>query len=254
MAASGDRRVTDAQQLPRGRHGLPRAFVIKNQRDRIFASLACVCSAKGYANVTVQDITDDAGVSRRTFYDLFADKEQCFLAAYDLVVERLWREVEAAYSSGELPWTGRISAALRAIVRLYIAEPDFARLITVEVLGAGHAALARRDAALRRFAVFFEPAAAQLPDAIAEREVLVQAVIGGLYEILYIYSIEGRTERLPAILPELVYCVVVPYLGPAAALEARDAARAKLDTRGVPAASQTGWGRRYVPPRPESSS
>ena len=234
MAASRDHRPVDAQQLPRGRHGLPRAFVISNQRDRIFASLAAVCAAKGYANVTVQDITEHAGVSRRTFYDLFDDKEQCFLAAYDVVVARLTREVQAAYSAQDTPWTGRIAAALRAIVGLYVAEPEFARLITVEVLGAGHAALARRDAALRQFAVFFEPVAEQLTPAIEGRELLVQAVIGGLYEILYVHSIEGRTQRLPKILPELVYCVVVPYLGHAAALEARDAARPELGAPHTP--------------------
>jgi AcrR family transcriptional regulator len=213
-----------AQQLPRGRHGLPRAFVIKNQRDRIFASLAAVCAAKGYPNVTVQDITEHAGVSRRTFYDLFSDKEACFLAAYDLVVKRLLVEVNSAYSKGNLPWSERIAAALQALVRLYMAEPDFARLITVDVFGAGHVALAHRDAALRQFAVFFEPGAAGLPVATTDRHLLVQAVIGGLYEILYAQIMEGKTDRLPELLPELLYCVLVPYLGHAQAAVARDGA------------------------------
>jgi AcrR family transcriptional regulator len=204
---------------------LPRAFVIRNQRDRIFASLAAVCAAKGYPDVTVQDITEHAGVSRRTFYDLFSDKEQCFLAAYDLVVERLLAQVNNAYSSGDAPWPERIIAAVRALVGLFMAEPDFARLITVEVLGAGHVALAHRDAALRQFAVFFEPGAASLPEALTDRQLLVQAVIGGLYEILYAQIMEGKTERLPELLPELVYCVLVPYLGHTQALAARDGAR-----------------------------
>ena len=75
MAASSQPLGSGGARLPRGRHGLSRAFVINNQRERIFASLAAVCAAKGYAEVTVQDITQHAGVSRRTFYDLFADKE-----------------------------------------------------------------------------------------------------------------------------------------------------------------------------------
>jgi AcrR family transcriptional regulator len=225
VPASRERSQPAAHQLPRGRHGLPRAFVIKNQRDRIFASLAAVCAAKGYPDVTVQDITEHAGVSRRTFYDLFSDKEQCFLAAYDLVVERLLVEVKDAYSQGDVPWPERLAAALRALISLYMAEPDFARLITVEVLGAGHEALAHRDAALRQFAIFFEPGAASLPVAPSDRQLLVQAGIGGLYEILYAQIIEGRTEHLPELLPELLYCVLVPYLGHAGAVAARDRER-----------------------------
>jgi AcrR family transcriptional regulator len=196
--------------------------VVKNQRDRIFASLAAVCAEKGYPEVTVADITEHAGVSRRTFYDLFTDKEQCFLEAYDLVVERLLVDVNAAYGAGEGPWPERIAAAVRALVGLYMAEPDFARLITVEVLGAGHQALARRDGALGQFAIFFEPGAAALPVAMTERRLLVQAVIGGLYEILYAQIIEKKTEHLPDLLPGLVYCVLVPFLGHADAIAARD--------------------------------
>jgi AcrR family transcriptional regulator len=225
MTARREHHHPDGRRLPRGRHGLPRAFVVRNQRDRIFASLATVCALKGYAEVTVQDITQHAGVSRRTFYDLFSDKEQCFLAAYDQVIERLLAAVSAAYWAGEVPWPERIAAALKALVGLYMAEPDFARLITVEVLGAGHRALAHRDAALRQFAVFFEAGTAGLPASMEDRHLLVQAVIGGLYEILYSQIMEGKTERLPELLPELMYCVLVPYLGHGAAIAARDAAR-----------------------------
>jgi AcrR family transcriptional regulator len=198
--------------------------VIKNQRDRIFASLAAVCADKGYADVTVQDITEHAGVSRRTFYDLFSDKEQCFLAAYDAVIERLLAQVRAAYLSGDSPWPERIAAALSMLVKLYMAEPDFARLVTVEILCAGQAGMSHREAALRQFAVFFETGAANLPARI-DRHVLVQAVIGGLYEILYSQILDGSTEELTELLPELVYCVLVPYLGHSAAMGARDAAR-----------------------------
>jgi AcrR family transcriptional regulator len=235
MAGTPEPHKPDGRRLPRGRHGLSRAFVVNNQRERIFASLAAVCALKGYAEVTVQDITQHAGVSRRTFYDLFADKEACFLAAYDLITDRVVGAVGRAYCVTGDSWAERISAALEALVGLFIAEPDFARLFTVEVLGAGHTALARRDAALRRFAVFFEAGLGELPGAMVDRELLVQAVIGGMYEILYTQIIEGHTERLPELLPELIYCVLVPYLGPAAALAARDAARLVVSDPGAPA-------------------
>lgn len=240
MASSQEPSRTGATRLPRGRHGLSRAFVINNQRERIFASLAAVCALKGYAEVTVQDITQHAGVSRRTFYDLFADKEGCFLAAYDLITERVIGVLGRAYCVTGDTWSERISAALAALVELFIAEPDFARLFTVEVLGAGHTALGRRDAALRQFAVFFEAGLSELPTAVVDRELLVHAVIGGLYEILYTQIIEGQTERLPGLLPELIYCVLVPYVGPVAALSARDSARGATGPLIDPAPSPLG--------------
>lgn len=206
--------------LPRGRHGLPRGFVVENQRKRIFYSLAAVCAVKGYAQIRVQDIIDHAGVSRRTFYDLFADKEECFLAAYDVILARVFDHVDAAYRTGQLPWAQRVAAALRALIEQYDADPGLARLVMVEVHAAGQRALERRDAALRRFSVFFDAGAAELPPSMSGRELLAQAVTGGLYETLFTYIVTGRIDRLPDLLPDLLYCALVPYLGHGAALAA----------------------------------
>ena len=218
-------------QLPRGRHGLTRAFVVENQRERIFDSLAFVCALHGYGEVTVQDITEHAGVSRRTFYDLFRDKQDCFLAAHDLIMDQLLRAVGAAYSEGDRPWTERMAAALRAVIDRFGTEPEFARMVIVEVLAAGRAALEHRDAALRRFAVFWEPAIAMLPEGMTDGERLTQAVLGGLYEALYMAIVEDQTDELPELLPDLLYCVAVPYLGHEAALAASDAERLRGLTR-----------------------
>jgi AcrR family transcriptional regulator len=212
--------------LPRGRHGLPRAFVVENQRKRIFHSLAAVCADKGYGEIRVQDIIDHAGVSRRTFYDLFADKEECFLAAYDVIVARVFDQVDAAYRMGERPWAGRIAASLRVLIEQYIGDPGLARLVMVEALAAGQRALERRDATLRRFSVFFYAGADELPETMTGRELLAQAVTGGLYEALFTHIVTGRIDRLPELLPDLVYCALVPYLGHGAALAACEAERA----------------------------
>ncbi len=203
-----------------------------NQRARIFSALAAACAERGYGEVTVQEITERAGVSRRTFYDLFADKQASFLAAYDATIDRLLAEVSAAYGGPDRPWPERVTAALRAVVDCYVSEPQLARLVTVEVLAAGPPALERRDAALKRFAIYLAPGLAALPLGMQEAEILTQAVIGGLYEALYTCLVEGRTETLPAVLPELLYCVLVPYLGHQAALAA-----SQLEGRGRPASS-----------------
>src|SRR3954449_5882078 len=78
-----------ASQLPKGRHGLSRAFIAHNQRERLLDAIANVVAEKGYAATRVADITDYAGVSRKTFYELFTDKEDCFLAAYDAITALL---------------------------------------------------------------------------------------------------------------------------------------------------------------------
>jgi AcrR family transcriptional regulator len=184
-----------------------------------------VCAAKGYPAVTVEDIIAQAGVSRRTFYDLFADKEKCFLAAYDLIVERLVDEVDAAYSAAERPWPERVAASLRALTETLASEPELARLAIVEVLAAGQRALERRDAALRAFTRFFEPGRALVPAAMAGQELVEQAVIGGLYEALYTYIVDAQADRLPELLPDLLYCAVVPYLGHNKAMAARERER-----------------------------
>ncbi len=227
MPPSRDPARPRSQQLPRGRHGLPRAFVVENQRERIFDSLAMVCAAKGYPAVTVEDITAHAAVSRRTFYDLFGDKEECFLAAYDLFVERLMREVSVAYAAGQRPWPDRVAAGLRAMTGIFAAEPELARLAVVEVLAAGRRALERRDAALRQFAAFLEPGRASLPAAMTDQELLGQAVVGGLYEVLYAHIADGQTDRLPELMPDLLYCALVPYLGHTMAIAASKAQRGK---------------------------
>jgi AcrR family transcriptional regulator len=204
---------------------------VQNQRDRIIASLAAVCAERGYPATTVEAVIVHAGVSRRTFYDLFADKEECFIAAYDLIMERLLRDVGQAYSAGERPWPQRLAALLRAVIELFTAEPAIARLVIVEVLAAGRPALQHRDAALERFAAFFEAGEAELPPAMESRTLLAQAVIGGLYETLYTSTVEQQVARLPELLPDLVYCALVPYLGHAAALAASEAERQRPLTR-----------------------
>ena len=200
-------------RLPRGRHGLPRAFVVSNQRERIIDALAVVCAAKGYSAATVEDVIAQAGVSRRTFYDLFSSKQECFLVAYELVMDRVVRAVERSYASEDCEWPQRMTRLLRTLLSQLAAEPELARLVMVDVLAAGQAALERRDAALRRFEVFFNAGAMELPLPDQERRLLARAVIGGLAEALYNRIATGETDRLPDAGPDLLYCMLVPYLG-----------------------------------------
>lgn len=213
------------QTLPRGRHGLPRAFVIRNQRERLLDSMAEMVSSVGYHTLTVTDVTTHAGVSRRTFYDLFTDKEACFLAAYEWCVDRLLDRVLAAYVEGEHSWPERARAGLDALLDYCVKEPAFTRMIIVEVLAAGPTALQRRDTVLAQFTRFFQPGVSHLPPELQDLDLLPRSVVGGLYEILYQRVLNNETEQLPEILPDLVFCALVPFVGYERALAESDAAR-----------------------------
>jgi AcrR family transcriptional regulator len=213
LSSGSDRRRGSAQRLPHGRHGLSRAFVVSNQRERIIHSLAHVCAQRGYRAVSVEDIIAHAGVSRRTFYDLFSDKQQCFLVAYELVMDRVYAAAEDAYGTGEQAWPQRVASALKAVLDQFAAEPMFARLAMVEVLAAGQTALERRNTELKRFEGFFAPGRLSLPIPMPNQELLGRAVVGGLADALYVRIRAGDARRLPEIRADVVYCALLPFLG-----------------------------------------
>ena len=215
----GSRSATDPdRQLPRGRHDLPREFIARTQRDRLIDAMARTVAAKGYAGASLTDVCAAAGVSTRAFYQHFADKEACFLAAFDLGVILLQGQVAVAYGRAA-PWPARMRRGLGTLLRVLAAEPAFAALAVVEVLAAGPTARARRRMLLDAYAVFF----ADAPHRPGQPEVpagVVRAVIAGVYGVIYDYVSADRATELPEQLPDLTYLVVVPFMGPAAAARA----------------------------------
>jgi AcrR family transcriptional regulator len=132
-----------ARRLPGGQHGIPREVVERNQRERLIAAMAEVCAERGYAAVTVADVTRQAGVSTASFYRQFADKRECMLASFEELFGRLLEEV------------GRVcerKAAIGTAVELLGADLPTARLLTVEVLAAGEEGVKLQHAAIERLA------------------------------------------------------------------------------------------------------
>ena len=186
------------RQLPKGRHGLSRAFIAHNQRERLLDAMANVVAEKGYAATRVGDITQYAGVSRKTFYELFSDKEDCFLAAYDAITALLMERMQQALASAEGSWEQQVRALVDAFLGFLAAEPAFARMCIVEVLGSGTAGLARRDAAIEAFfpVVDFVPRQ-QLAPGQELPPLTPVFVTGGILEIVYAAIRRGETEALP---------------------------------------------------------
>lgn len=193
-------------RLPSGRHGLPREAVAASQRTRLIDAIAAVVAEKGYAATTVADVVERAGVSRRTFYEQFADREACFLAAYDAglaaVLERIRGAVESQAQAGA-GWRDRARAGVEAFLALLASEPAFAQALQVEILTAGPAALDRRAGMLVMFSGVWrnvheqaraeEPALAPLPDEV------FTILTAGLEELIR----DCLRTRGPAALPEL---------------------------------------------------
>jgi AcrR family transcriptional regulator len=137
--------------LPRGPHKLTAVEVETSQRMRLMQAVAEIAGSDGYAAATVARLTARAGVSRATFYSLYADKEACLLAAYDHFVETLFERTAMRTSAIE-DWDGFISAAIDAYLGTLDADPTSARAMVVEMGAAGSAARTRTRAAYRAFA------------------------------------------------------------------------------------------------------
>jgi AcrR family transcriptional regulator len=222
--ASSQRSTKLYERLPRGRHGLPREAVTDSQRNRIHQAMVEVVSARGYPETRVVDVIGAAGVSRKTFYELFESKEDCFLAAYDLLLENLLGEATEAFESKPgASWAERIGVALESLLEHLSRHPDEARFAIVEVLAAGPKALARRDAALRQFTGFLE--SGRTETSVDLPGITSLAVAGGINELLYSEILHGAAAQLPSRLPDLMFWAALPFLGSEAAAAERERVR-----------------------------
>ncbi len=212
-AGSGKR---ERWRPPRGRHRLPPEVIARSQRERLLDAAVRIAAEKGYGAMTVTDLTRGAGISRTTFYELFEDKEACFLAAYDRAADALVRRVANAFEAEE-GWPRRARAGLAALLEALAEDHEVARLALVDAGAAGPAAQRRRRAALQRLTPFFDegrdyaPAGRNLPANTSR--MAIGAVAGLIADALA----EERAEDLPKLLSEVLFATLVPYIGPTAA-------------------------------------
>jgi AcrR family transcriptional regulator len=190
--------------------------VVENQRERILAAVADVTSVAGYRDMSVEDVIVTAGVSRRTFYEHFKNKDDAFLAAFDAVLAQLLSVVREAFEA-ETDAVDRLRAGLGAFLDFISREPAFARMCIVEALAAGSEAVSKRNAAMATFAAFLDENARTLGTP-PHPQLTAETIVGGIYEVIYTRVVRGEIRELPQLLPELMYSVVLPYAGPDAAL------------------------------------
>jgi AcrR family transcriptional regulator len=208
-------------RFPAGVRTLPPELVKAVQRERLLAAMVDTVTDAGYNTLTVQNVLTRAGISRPTFYEQFADKEDCFLAAFDASATRMRERIEAAASDVSLSWQARLRSGLAELLSFIADEPHEARLVIVEARASSPAGLRRRDELLDRFALCIDALVREdldePPSAIA-----AAGVVGGIESVLYARLQKGETEQLDALVPSLMYFAVLAYAG-------RDAASEELD-------------------------
>jgi len=199
-------------RLPAGRHGLPREFIVQNQRERIVTALVDTVAERGYNATTVANVTKAAAVSRRTFYEHFADKEACFLAAYEMVADHIAASMRAAAESFE-DWPQQVRAALATMLRFLAGEPELARLCMIEPVAAGGEIAARHRASMQGLIEILKAGRPEQGDRRPLPEATEETLVGGIVSLVVREISAGRTEQLESLLPDLVELTLAPYVG-----------------------------------------
>ena len=141
--------------IPRGRHAPPLEVRLERQRERLYAAAARVFARTGYAEASAEAISREAGMSKATFYEHFANKEEAIIALFDAAAEQIRAGVAEGFGRQESA-EGRVHEGVRAFLTTLIAFPDHARTLLVEIIGAGPRAMERRDEAMQAFADFID--------------------------------------------------------------------------------------------------
>jgi AcrR family transcriptional regulator len=197
--------------LPSGRHSLTRDAVLASQRGRLLDAMAEAVAEHSYGATTIAHVVSHAGVSRKTFYEHFRDKEHCFLAMYDtgiaFVLGRLTEALEAAEDPRE-----RLVSGVSTFLGVLAEEPAFCRSIVLEVYAAGPIGLARRRAVLQVFAGRYievnrqareeDPGVGPLSGDVA------LGVVGAILELVSDRVEEGRTAELAELTDPLADFVI----------------------------------------------
>ncbi len=208
-------------KLRPGPRGPDHDAVASNQRSRLIGAMIEEVAERGYDRATLARLVALAGVSKRSFHELFGTKEAYFLATYDAIVANALRRIGAAYRS-EDDWQARLRAGFAAYAAEVVEEPKAARLVLVDALGAGPAALAR----MRRTRIIFDEVISasfgEAPDGVTLPPLIAKGIVCGIERITRQQLLAGDAAELPALADDLL-AWALSYRSPAAAALAASA-------------------------------
>jgi AcrR family transcriptional regulator/DNA-binding MarR family transcriptional regulator len=177
--------------------------------------MAEVASERGAGNVTVAHVVARSGVSRRTFYELFEDREDCFLATFDRAIEQVVERVVPVYGQPGA-WKERIRASLAALLEFMDDEPGAGRLVIIETLGAGPAALERRQRVLAELIMAVDGGRDESKRGDGPPSLTAEGTVGAVLSVVHTRMIEQQAHLVELLNP-LMAMIVLPYLGSVAA-------------------------------------
>jgi AcrR family transcriptional regulator len=186
------------------------------QRSRMLSSAVAVVSEYGYGQMTVARVADGARVSRRTFYDLFDDREDCFLAVFNDAVESATGIARVAYGRGD-GWRARVRAGLGALLGFLDDEPGLGSLLVVDALKAGPRVQERRAALLHELAVLVQDEGARSGSGRELPPLTGEGVVGAVLGVIHTRLLAKRPGLMVELLNPLMAMIVLPYQGPAVA-------------------------------------
>jgi AcrR family transcriptional regulator len=204
------------QRTPSAARQPLRRFLANNEHDRIFIAVAQAVAAKGYEATTVGDICAEAYISTRTFYEHFAGKQEAALATVEAGVDKVMADCREVFRA-TTPWPEAIWATFDVYTDWIACEPAFARLIFVETLSAGPAALDLLQSLMDAFAIFLEPGYELASARAPSRQLVDETVANGVFCLIHEYLLREPPQTAPSILPEIVRTILAPFLGVEAA-------------------------------------
>jgi AcrR family transcriptional regulator len=206
----GDAASLRERKLRPGR-GTPRKEADRNQRERLFAAMVATVAEKGYEATTVADLVELSGVSRSAFYRHFEDKEACFIAAVEVMVEPTLKQLGADESVP--PGMERARQAFATLIETIVAQPAAAKMCVVEVYAAGDAGAALVDRMMERATEVAAALLEQVPERKGMPRELVRSIVGGIQKVIHKRLYRGQEKELLDLVPQLwdwIFCYPVP--------------------------------------------
>lgn len=224
-ALAGAERVgVPGAAVPRVQNAPELKLVTSPKRQVILEGMLEAVGAEGYERTSVRTVLDRTGVYRQAFYDNFADKDDCYLQAFDAGVERVEALMVAA-AAGESGWTAQLRTGLGALLDFLDQEPSVGRALIVEVHAAGPEALAKRAAAMGRVNAFLDRARDEAGEGESPPPIAGEGIAAGIHAVIHSRLATGTSDGFRQLLPEFMYFAVLPYFGAAAASAEMQAAK-----------------------------
>jgi AcrR family transcriptional regulator len=219
------------KRLPHGPHRLARNEVIRNQRARIHGAMVEAVAQDGYEKTSIKKVVALAGLSRRAFYEQFANKEQCFLTSLDLIAARTVKLVNEAYRAADGALENRLRAAFEKFTEEVTSSSKSASLVIVEAPAAGAAGMLHLCRAMGTFEQMLLSSFTHTPEVGALPLPIVRGIVGGLAEVISVRMRTERAKEIPALTEELLRWTLLLGTSPPEHMAARLAEHARVSVR-----------------------